>query len=100
VRSGLFSRGDPSLFEPLLQSVLGYDPFFVIADFAAYRDCQNVVSETYGDRDRWLAMSIANTAHTGKFSSDRTIRSYCNDIWRVSPVAIHRGIEPRALESP
>jgi starch phosphorylase len=92
VRSGLFSRGDPSLFEPLLQSVLGYDPFFVIADFAAYRDCQNVVSETYGDRARWLAMSIANTAHTGKFSSDRTIRSYCNDIWRVSPVAIHRGI--------
>jgi starch phosphorylase len=99
VRSGFFSRGDPALFEPLLQSLLGYDAFFVLADFAAYRDCQNRVGDTYRDRAKWLEMSIANAAHTGKFSSDRTIRSYCTDIWRVSAVPIQRGLEPRALES-
>jgi starch phosphorylase len=99
VRSGFFSRGDPALFEPLLQSLLDYDPFFVLADFAAYRDCQSKVGDTYRDRTRWLEMSIANTAHTGKFSSDRTIRSYCRDIWRLDPVPIQRGLEPRAFES-
>jgi starch phosphorylase len=95
VRSGFFSRGDPALFEPLLRSLFDYDPYFVFADFAAYRDCQIEVAAAYRDRDRWTRMSIANTAHTGRFSSDRTVRSYCHDIWRVQPVPIDRAYVPR-----
>ena len=93
VQSGFFSRGDAELFEPLVQSLLDYDPYFVCADFAAYRDCQRRVDEAYADRDRWTRMSIANAAHTGRFSSDRTVREYCDDIWRVQPVPIGRGHE-------
>ena len=88
LRSGFFSRGDTQLFEPLLNGLLDYDPYFVCADFAAYRDCQRAVGETYRDRDRWVRMSILNAARTGKFSSDRTIREYCRDIWHVEPVPI------------
>jgi starch phosphorylase len=95
IRGGFFSRGDTDLFEPLLGGLLHHDPYCVLADFAAYRDCQQRVSEAYRDRERWLRMSIANAAHTGKFSSDRTIRSYCEEIWRASPVPINRGAEPR-----
>jgi starch phosphorylase len=88
VRGGFFSRGDTDLFEPLIRSVLDYDQYFVCADFAAYRDCQNSVSGAYRDTERWTRMAIANAAHTGKFSSDRTIREYCRDIWRAEPVPI------------
>jgi glycogen phosphorylase len=95
VRSGFFSRGDPELFEPLLKCLFDYDPYFVFADFAAYRDCQTDVATAYRDRERWTRMSIANTAHTGRFSSDRTIRSYCRDIWRVPSVPIDRATLPR-----
>jgi starch phosphorylase len=63
----------------------------VFADFAAYRDCQRTVAADYRDRERWTRMSILNSARTGKFSSDRTIREYCRDIWRVEPVRIKRG---------
>jgi starch phosphorylase len=93
VQSGFFSRGDTELFEPLVQSLLDYDQYFVCADFAAYRDCQRRVDEAYADRERWTRMSIANAAHTGRFSSDRTVREYCDDIWRVPPVSIGQSHE-------
>jgi starch phosphorylase len=93
VRSGFFSRGDTELFEPLLRSLLDYDQYFVLADFTAYRDCQQQVDTAFADRDRWTRMSIWNTAHTGKFSSDRAIRQYCADIWRVQSVPIKRNHE-------
>jgi starch phosphorylase len=95
IRGGFFSRGDTELFEPLLRGLTDYDAYFVCADFAAYRDCQHRVADAYRDCERWTRMSIANTAHTGKFSSDRTIRSYCSDIWHVQPVQIERAHEPR-----
>jgi starch phosphorylase len=88
IRSGFFSRGDAELFEPLMRGLLDYDPYLVFADFAAYLDCQRGVSEVYRDREQWTRMSILNAARTGKFSSDRTIREYCRDIWRVQPVSI------------
>jgi starch phosphorylase len=90
IRSGFFSRGDPELFEPLLRGLLDYDPYFVFADFAAYVECQARVGEAYRDRELWTRMSILNAARTGKFSSDRTIREYCRDIWRVEAVPIKR----------
>jgi glycogen phosphorylase len=88
IRSGFFSRGDPELFEPLLRGLMDYDPYFVLADFAAYSECQQRAGEAFRDRDRWTRMSILNAARTGKFSSDRTIKEYCRDIWRVQAVPI------------
>ena len=84
LRSGFFARGDPELFEPLVRGLLDYDPYFVLADFPAYLDCQRRVGEAYGDRRLWTRMSILNSARTGKFSSDRTIREYASTIWGVS----------------
>jgi len=89
IRSGFFSRGDPELFRPLIDGLLYQDPYLLLADFQSYIDCQNAVSEAYRDTDRWTRMSILNTARSGKFSSDRTIREYCSDIWRAKSVPIH-----------
>jgi starch phosphorylase len=89
IRSGFFSRGDTELFRPLVDGLLYHDPYLLLADFQSYLDCQSLVSEAYADTERWTRMSILNTARSGKFSSDRTIREYCADIWAVKPVPIH-----------
>jgi glycogen phosphorylase len=89
IRSGFFSRGDTELFRPLIDGLLKHDPYLVLADFQSYIDCQATVSEAYRDGEHWTRMSILNTARSGKFSSDRTIREYCEDIWRVKSVPIH-----------
>jgi starch phosphorylase len=88
VASGFFSGGDTELFRPLLDSLLNYDEYMLCADYQAYIDCQQRVSRTYQDQDTWTRMSILNTARTGKFSSDRTIRQYCDEIWKVSAVPV------------
>ncbi|MCB1617481.1 MAG: glycogen/starch/alpha-glucan phosphorylase, partial [Pseudomonadales bacterium] len=89
LRSGYFSRGDSELFRPLLDSLLHHDPYFLLADFGAYMECQDQVNRVYLDHpEQWARMSIFNTAHSGMFSSDRTIRQYCQEIWRVRPVPI------------
>jgi glycogen phosphorylase len=89
IRSGFFSRGDTELFRPLIDGLLYQDPYLLLADFQSYVECQAKVSEAFGDTERWTRMSILNTARSGKFSSDRTIREYCADIWGVEPVPIH-----------
>jgi starch phosphorylase len=89
ISSGFFSRGDSSVFRPLVDSLLYQDPYLLFADYQSYIDCQAKVSEAYRDRDAWSRMSILNVARMGKFSSDRSIRDYCNDIWHVQPLPIH-----------
>jgi starch phosphorylase len=89
IRSGFFSRGDTELFRPLVDNLLFHDPYLLFADFQSYIECQERVSLAYQDREQWTRMSILNSARSGKFSSDRTIREYCEDIWRVQPVPIH-----------
>ncbi|MGJ3249811.1 MAG: glycogen/starch/alpha-glucan phosphorylase [Elainellaceae cyanobacterium] len=86
--SGLFSRGDTSLFRPLIDSLMHDDPFMLFADYQSYIDCQDRVSQAYRDQDNWTRMSILNAARTGRFSSDRAIREYCQTIWNVKPVTI------------
>jgi starch phosphorylase len=86
--SGYFSRGDKSLFDPIVQRLLGHDDYMLMADFPSYLEQQDRVSATYRDRERWTRMSIINSARSGKFSSDRSIREYCDDIWRVGPVSV------------
>jgi len=88
IRSGFFSRGDTLLFRPLTDNLLLHDPYLVLADFASYVACQQEVDRRYVDQDDWTRRSILNTARVGVFSSDRTIREYCTDIWRVQPVPI------------
>jgi starch phosphorylase len=88
IRDGFFSRGDAELFRPLVDNLLRHDPYMLLADFQSYVDCQQRVDEAYRDREHWTRMSILNTARSGRFSSDRTIREYCDDIWKVKPVPI------------
>jgi glycogen phosphorylase len=88
LRSGFFTRGDSTLLQPLLDNLTQYDPYMLFADFASYVDCQEKVSAAYGDPEQWVRMAILNTARSGKFSSDRSIREYCADIWQVEPVPI------------
>lgn len=84
--SGRFSNGDEGLFRPLVDSLLQRDPYMLLADYQSYVDTQKKVSEAYQAHDRWSRMSILNSARSGKFSSDRTIREYCSDIWKTGPV--------------
>jgi starch phosphorylase len=88
VRDGFFSRGNTELFQPLVDNLLQHDPYMVLADYQAYADCQQRVNLSYRDTERWTCMSIMNTARSGKFSSDRTIREYCAEIWRVRAVPV------------
>ncbi|WP_242340443.1 MULTISPECIES: glycogen/starch/alpha-glucan phosphorylase [Anaeromyxobacter] len=85
--SGVFSPGEPALFRPVVDSLLnGGDPYLVLADFAAYCACQEEVERAYRDPEGWTRMAILNVARTGKFSSDRTIRDYAEQIWKIAPV--------------
>ena len=87
LRDGRFSKGDRGLFAPIVDDLLYRDRFLVMADFDAYAACQAKAGEAFADENRWGRMSLLNTARSGKFSSDRTIREYCRDIWKV-PVGI------------
>jgi starch phosphorylase len=88
IADGFFSRGDATLFRPLVDCLMQWDPYLVFADFQAYADCQSLVGQAYADTERWTAMSILNVARSGKFSSDRTIREYLDEIWHTPRVPI------------
>ncbi len=88
IAEGGFSGGDRELFRPLLDNLIHHDPYLLLADFQAYVDCQQRVDAAYRDPERWTRMSILNVARAGMFSSDRSIREYAADIWRVKPVPI------------
>ena len=87
IDSGFFSNGDRELFRPLVESLLNRDDYMLFADYQAYVDCQQRVSEAYHDQNNWTRMSILNSARVGRFSSDRSIREYCRDIWNVRPLS-------------
>ncbi|MBD2432595.1 MULTISPECIES: glycogen/starch/alpha-glucan phosphorylase [Fischerella] len=88
IASGIFSHGDTGLFRPLLDSLLHHDPFMLLADYQSYIDCQEQVSQAYRNQDNWTRMSILNVARIGKFSSDRSIQEYCQDIWQAKSLTI------------
>jgi starch phosphorylase len=88
IGSGHFSAGDRALFRPLLDDLIHHDPYLLLADFDAYLECQQRVDDAFRDTERWTRMSILNAARSGAFSSDRTIREYAADIWRVEPVPV------------
>jgi glycogen phosphorylase len=76
------------LFKPLVDALLKYDPYMLLADYQSYVDCQDRVSKAYQETENWVRMSIFNTARMGKFSSDRAIREYAEAIWDVKPVKV------------
>ncbi|MBI1733496.1 MAG: glycogen/starch/alpha-glucan phosphorylase, partial [Gammaproteobacteria bacterium] len=86
IQGGHFSDGDPALFRPLVDALLHHDDYLLLADFQSYADCQDRVARAYGDPERWSRMSILNVARAGRFSSDRAILEYCDEIWNVEPV--------------
>ena len=88
IKGGFFSSGDTDLFKPLIDNLLHHDPYMVLADYASYAHCQAHVNNVYIDQDNWARMAILNCARSGKFSSDRSIQEYCDDIWKVSPQPI------------
>lgn len=88
IAGGTFSRGDTDVFRPLVDNLRYDDPFLVLADYAAYVSCQQQVSAAWQDSAAWTRMSILNSARSGKFSSDRAIAEYCDDIWNVLPVTV------------
>jgi starch phosphorylase len=88
VASGRLTRGDPDVLRPVVENLLGSDPFLVLADYADYVATQTRVGEAWRDAERWTRMSILNAARSGKFSADRAIREYCDELWRVPEAGV------------
>jgi glycogen phosphorylase len=87
--SGHFTPGEPAdVLAPLKDNLLYHDPFLCLADFDAYCKAQDLVGEAFQDKKRWAKMAILNTARVGKFSSDRTISQYAEEIWDLKPVPV------------
>jgi len=96
IRDGFFSPDDRGLFQPLVDLLLNEDRYMVLADFDAYHQAQMRIDTLYCDTEEWTKKSILNVARIGKFSSDRTIREYNQDIWHAEPVPIERNhVEPQ-----
>ncbi len=83
VREDFFSQFEPGLFKPIYDSLIWHDEYMVFADFEDYLLTQNKVAQAFLDTRRWAGMSILNTANSGKFSSDRTVREYAREIWKI-----------------
>lgn len=88
IAAGRFSGGDTEVFAPLVSNLSDHDHFLVLADYADYIRSQDEVGETWRDTPTWTRKSILNSARSGKFSSDRPITEYCDEIWNVGPVTI------------
>ncbi|MGC6505847.1 MAG: glycogen/starch/alpha-glucan phosphorylase [Coraliomargaritaceae bacterium] len=89
LRSDFFTPGEHDAFAPLCSSWLeGGDPYLCLADYADYIRVQELADQAFRDPAKWARMAILNTARMGYFSSDRTIRQYADQIWKLSPVAI------------
>ena len=87
LKSGFFNQFEKNLFNGIIDSITSpHDPWLTAADFRSFVDTQELVARAYRDQERWTRMSILNTANSGKFSTDRTILDYNNEIWRLAPV--------------
>ncbi len=88
IRSGFFSHGDPDLFKPLVDALIYHDPYLLLVDFESYIAAQDRAGLAYRDQQNWTRMAILNVARMGKFSSDRSIQDYCDEIWKIHPSTI------------
>jgi starch phosphorylase len=91
IGSGFFSPSQPDRFKPILDNLLQHgDKYLLLADYAAYIACQGKVEAAYRDQEQWVKKAILNVANMGKFSSDRTIAQYAQEIWGVKPVSAQK----------
>ena len=96
---GTYANGNSEMYRDLYNSLLvkkgsdRADMYFILKDFRAYAEAQEKVEEAYRDKERWAKMALLNTACCGKFSSDRTIREYVEEIWKLDPVTIEARTE-------
>ena len=87
--NGFYSKDDPERFRDLYNSLLNTyvtskaDTYFILKDFRSYAETQKRVAKLYADKDAWNRVALLNVAHVGKFSSDRTIQEYVDDIWKL-----------------
>ena len=95
--NGTYSNGDMEMFREIYDSLLNQDQYFILADFKDYAAAQRRVEEAYRDEKRWARMAIMNMASSGKFTSDRTIQEYINEIWHLDHVEIK--IDPASFEA-
>ncbi|MGO9192385.1 MAG: glycogen/starch/alpha-glucan phosphorylase, partial [Streptosporangiaceae bacterium] len=87
--SGAFSGGNRDAVEAVISSILDWDEYLILADYRSYIDCHDqAVGPAWADQDQWTRTSILNTARSGFFSSDRTVRDYNRDIWHTEPVPV------------
>ena len=97
--NGMYSPNDPELFRDLYNSLLNTqctqyaDTYFILADFRSYVEAQKRVMEAYKDEKNWAKSAILNVAHSGKFSSDRTIQEYVDDIWHLNRIKVDLDID-------
>ncbi len=87
IGSGFFSPDEPDRFKPIVDMLLQHgDKYMLLADYASYIACQKKVETAYQDQEQWIRKAILNVANMGKFSSDRTIMQYAQQIWDARPV--------------
>ena len=91
---GTYAKGDREMYRDLYNSLLNKkgsdraDMYFILKDFRPYAEAQKKVEEAYRDKEGWARKALLNTACCGKFSSDRTIREYIEDIWKLDPIKV------------
>jgi starch phosphorylase len=91
LESGHFNRFEPNVLDPVIQSIREpADLWMTAADFRSFVDAQAAAGDAYKDREHWTKMSILNTASSGHFSTDRTMRDYNEDIWKLDPIQLSR----------
>ena len=94
--NGTYCPEDPELFRDLYNSLLNTqctakaDTYFILKDFDSYAETQKKIQEAYKDTKKWNKMAILNVASSGKFSSDRTIQEYVDDIWHLDKVTVKK----------
>jgi starch phosphorylase len=88
IRINYFSKNEPGIFDPFVDSMLHHDYYLAIADFISYTEAHKHAGNLFTNQKSWTEKSILNVANTGKFSCDRTIRDYAQEIWKLKPVMI------------
>ncbi len=84
IGDGSFSNGDKELFKPLVDSLMDkHDPYLLLLDLKSYLECQNKVNDAFLETETWTRTTVLNVARMGKFSTDRTIRQYSEEIWSI-----------------
>ena len=90
IKNNFFNLDQPGLYQPIWDTLLAHgDHYLVLAEFDAYVECQAKISRAFEDKERWARMCILNVANSGKFSTDRTIAEYAQDIWNIRPCPVN-----------